>query len=227
MPSSGYNASHEEENRQQGPSPDQEHGADTGRHSPADETVGREERPDALPGSQARPEEVPGGSRAVASRLKNRHAPLVYLLRSENGCYKIGLSANMKKRMRVFDKWPIEVVLLHTIQSDDASWLELDLHLRFAEKRIRGEWFLLSHEDVQFITSLTVVNRPAPPTVSMTMEEFRKKFPSLRKSSGLTLSRLASAASLKFLHAAGLENGKKLSSDNPGTAGRGAQRRPD
>lgn len=87
-----------------------------------------------------------------------RRKPLpgyVYLIQSPTSAYKIGLTKNPKDRKRTFGvKLPFEVEFIALIRSDDMEALEEQLHAIFADKRINGEWFNLTTEDVQYIQSL-------------------------------------------------------------------------
>ena len=80
----------------------------------------------------------------------------VYLLKAVDGSYKIGKTLNPKSRKKTFDvRLPFKVDYVHTIETDDMHALEKALHLRFADKRLRGsEFFSLTPDDVQFIVSL-------------------------------------------------------------------------
>lgn len=73
----------------------------------------------------------------------------VYLLQSDNGLYKIGKAVNVKRRVSEIATISSHVVtLIHTIETDDAGRAEKYWHERFAKKRIRGEWFALSGDEV-------------------------------------------------------------------------------
>lgn len=80
----------------------------------------------------------------------------VYLLKADNGTYKIGKTTNPHSRKRTFGvRLPFAVEYLHLIQTDDIGALERALHEKFAAKRLRGsEFFALTDEDVAFIRSL-------------------------------------------------------------------------
>ena len=77
----------------------------------------------------------------------------IYLMHNErNGYYKIGRANNVEYRERTLQGEDPQITTIHTISSTTA--LEKELHHFFSEKRIRGEWFNLSQEDVDFIKSL-------------------------------------------------------------------------
>lgn len=73
----------------------------------------------------------------------------VYLLQSSTGYYKIGRARNPNNRMATFGvKLPFEVEYRHLIKTDDMFALEAELHRRYADCRVNGEWFNLSDEQV-------------------------------------------------------------------------------
>ncbi len=79
----------------------------------------------------------------------------IYLVKSSTGHYKIGRAKNPDDRRRTFEvKLPFEVELIHTISSQNYSQAERSLHKRFAGKRVNGEWFALTDEDVTYIKSI-------------------------------------------------------------------------
>lgn len=74
----------------------------------------------------------------------------VYVMLDENtGYYKIGRSIKPKVRERTLqsEKPTIKMLFHHEATHKD----EKDLHKKFSEKRIRGEWFDLSGSDLVFI----------------------------------------------------------------------------
>jgi hypothetical protein len=72
----------------------------------------------------------------------------VYILRADNGLYKIGRSEDPEGRLAGLGVLPLPVVLLHRIATNDMVWLERCLHRLFSEFRVRGEWFALSASQV-------------------------------------------------------------------------------
>jgi len=88
-------------------------------------------------------------------RRAKRAKGFVYLLRAESGHYKIGRTKNPESRRGTFGvQLPFEVEFEHLISCMDMFALEAELHARFAEKRVNGEWFTLNEEDVAYIKSL-------------------------------------------------------------------------
>lgn len=79
----------------------------------------------------------------------------VYLIASKDGLYKIGLSKDVRARIKTLGvALPFEIEPIHTIKTDDMVTLEKELHAQFNEKRVRGEWFALTPEDVEYVRSL-------------------------------------------------------------------------
>jgi hypothetical protein len=71
----------------------------------------------------------------------------VYLLHSGKR-FKIGCSKALEQRVRRIQRILPESKLVHCIESDDPRGIEAYWHRRFAAKRVKGEWFELSAEDV-------------------------------------------------------------------------------
>lgn len=79
----------------------------------------------------------------------------VYLLQSPTSAYKIGSTSNPADRIRTFGiQLPFEVEFIALIPTADMQTLERRLHNKYALKRINGEWFWLSAEDVECIKAL-------------------------------------------------------------------------
>ena len=73
----------------------------------------------------------------------------IYLIRSEHGHYKIGKSSQGTRRAHNFTiQLPFSVEVIHQFSTPDCDALEKTLHLRYAKKRINGEWFNLDIADV-------------------------------------------------------------------------------
>jgi hypothetical protein len=79
---------------------------------------------------------------------------LVYLIKCEK-MYKIGKTTNLPKRftsLQTASPYPLK--LIHTIQCAELRNSERRFHQMFAAKRVRGEWFELSEEDVNYILNI-------------------------------------------------------------------------
>lgn len=79
----------------------------------------------------------------------------VYLIKSSTGHWKIGRSKNPKDRLKTFGViLPFEVQYEHLIPADDMCKAESALHEKYAEKRVNGEWFLLTEDDIADIKAI-------------------------------------------------------------------------
>jgi len=73
----------------------------------------------------------------------------VYLLKHDN-TYKIGKSYDASRRYKeIRVQMPHDTEEIHVIETDDPSGIEAYWHNRFKDKRLKGEWFKLSRDDVK------------------------------------------------------------------------------
>lgn len=75
----------------------------------------------------------------------------VYIIAAENGLFKIGKTTNIDNRLQqIKSANPIQCFLVGLIEAkdDNLDKLERLLHKMFKDKRIRGEWFALSKNDL-------------------------------------------------------------------------------
>jgi hypothetical protein len=75
----------------------------------------------------------------------------VYLIKHGGHCeYKIGRTSNaLRREGEIAASLPQQVKPIHVIETDDPVGLEAYWHRRFADRRIRNEWFELTAEDVK------------------------------------------------------------------------------
>jgi len=79
----------------------------------------------------------------------------VYFLRADNGLTKIGRTNNLLSRMHHFTtKLPYELTESLILETENSSKLEAKLHSHFANKRVRGEWFMLDEKDISWASLL-------------------------------------------------------------------------
>lgn len=79
----------------------------------------------------------------------------IYLIKADNGFYKIGRTSDPEDRIRTFAvKLPFEVEYVCVVNTPDMYALEAKLHLKFADRRVNGEWFELTPDDVDYIRGL-------------------------------------------------------------------------
>lgn len=67
-----------------------------------------------------------------------------------NGLVKIGNTQNIKKRLAVLRTSNLNLMLLFVLPYN----LEKELHLLFKDKRVKGEWFRLSNEDIRGVVEI-------------------------------------------------------------------------
>lgn len=79
----------------------------------------------------------------------------VYLIKDEYGYYKIGVTKDIKQRMStLYTGSSGEHVLINYFQTNHNRKLETALKNRFSRKNKKGEWFMLSNEDVNNFNSI-------------------------------------------------------------------------
>ena len=84
---------------------------------------------------------------------KNPKTTNIYLaVNNRNGYYKIGQSINPEIREKTLQSEEPEVEFIISFPGDKTT--EKLLHDKYQDKRLRGEWFALNSEDVEFIKSL-------------------------------------------------------------------------
>jgi hypothetical protein len=83
----------------------------------------------------------------------SRPGGIVYLLRS-GPHYKIGKTNDFKSRLgQIKLQLPLKVEVVHQIETDDPDGIERYWHRRFGDKRLNGEWFRLSDDEVEAFIS--------------------------------------------------------------------------
>jgi hypothetical protein len=80
----------------------------------------------------------------------------VYVVKAGNGLYKIGsTSGPVNRRLSSLRTGsPMELTIEMVIATRDHSNVEGILHTQFAESRKHGEWFTLTHEDLEGIKNV-------------------------------------------------------------------------
>jgi hypothetical protein len=83
---------------------------------------------------------------------KKKGIGYVYVLKGENGRYKIGYSKNVNKRINTLCVSSCEDhKLVFFYEVEDPSTEEKKLHNLMGSKRLHSEWFNLNDEDIQII----------------------------------------------------------------------------
>lgn len=78
---------------------------------------------------------------------------VVYLIKGRGGEYKLGrtgLDAD-RRRAQLSTGSAVELEIVHEIKTDDPAGVEAYWHRRFADRRLRGEWFKLTAADVRAV----------------------------------------------------------------------------
>lgn len=76
----------------------------------------------------------------------------IYVLKAENGLYKIGKTKNVKKRISAIKTAsPVKIEIHLLFQSSDMNKAEGMLHEMFSEFREIGEWFRIGEKEFQRI----------------------------------------------------------------------------
>jgi len=91
--------------------------------------------------------------------IDNKGKKLVYLLECGEKYYKIGIAQRMKKRLssiRTGNPFPVHVVTRCLVK--EAHRLEKEFHHRLKKRKVSGEWFNLSPEEV--IEICIIINSP-------------------------------------------------------------------
>ena len=100
----------------------------------------------AIPAS---PDELPTTDVANGRDTKEIADGFVYLIKSGRH-FKIGKANSVEARHRQLKiQLPVATEVVHRIATDDPYGIESYWHRRFADKRLNGEWFALSAEDVK------------------------------------------------------------------------------
>lgn len=100
----------------------------------------------------------------------------VYLIGTLDGCHKIGRSNDPRRRLAAFSPiMPVELRIVHNVVTADMGWLESYLHIAFAHRRTRGEWFRLDESEIGLIMSIPAADGRAdlPPAVIALYEQNR------------------------------------------------------
>ena len=79
----------------------------------------------------------------------------VYLMRADNGVYKIGTSKNVEQRLSgLRGESAIGIVVIHYFACRDARKIEKNLHKKYRKQRDHHEWFTLDSDEVKWFTSI-------------------------------------------------------------------------
>jgi len=84
------------------------------------------------------------------------HKGYVYILKTEDGLYKIGKTIDLDKRVRTLKiQLPYKVELFHSVQTYHFHDFERFLHTTLGYFRMNGEWFKIPESIAQFLKYAT------------------------------------------------------------------------
>ena len=73
----------------------------------------------------------------------------IYLIQSEN-LYKIGIAKDVNRRWKAISDMPYKVnIIAYSDLMPNPNKIEAELHNRYRDKRVKGEWFSLSSEEAE------------------------------------------------------------------------------
>lgn len=79
----------------------------------------------------------------------------IYFLQDDKRRIKIGKTKRITKRIfEISSKLPFPIKLIHSFYTEDYTNKEKEIHQKYKQYRIRGEWFLLPKKEINFIKSL-------------------------------------------------------------------------
>jgi len=81
------------------------------------------------------------------SLFEEKKESYLYIIKT-NEKYKIGFTKNWNNRKKSYETHLPEYKIIYLIKILDAFNLEEYLHLLFKDKKVKGEWFNLSNEDI-------------------------------------------------------------------------------
>jgi hypothetical protein len=96
-------------------------------------------------------EEDQGSAYKVYGNEAGNKKGFCYIAKDDSGFYKIGSTLNLDKRERALRCGNVNLLLICSYCGYDYIKLESSLHKLFKAKRIAGEWFDLSENDLSFI----------------------------------------------------------------------------
>lgn len=122
----------------------------------------------------------------------------VYFIKPKfrDGPIKIGSSTSLNRRIESLQTSNFEELeVIGAIERDDYKSVERELHLRFVQWRVRGEWFAASPELIEHVMNLSGLFSPLGDRI-VTKSGFRW---SLRDTSVMPARRVIDRAAYKFV----------------------------
>lgn len=91
-----------------------------------------------------------GGFYSKATSGRKDEDAFVYIAKqlNEKDVYKIGIARNIEGRRKTFSTGNAYIEMIASRKSGIARRIEAEIHKAMAENRIKGEWFVLSKEEL-------------------------------------------------------------------------------
>lgn len=88
-------------------------------------------------------------------RQKRKGGIYVFSIKEMPGYYKIGISHDVQRRLDGYNTaTPLTIELDYFVEHSEYRTVEKALHRMFENQRVKGEWFLLSDEDIERIGNI-------------------------------------------------------------------------
>lgn len=100
---------------------------------------------------------------SLSDNSKSTACGFIYVLKitdtANNVFYKIGLAKNLEQRVNTLQTGnPFEIKIILSFYVESMIEEEKKLHFMFSHKRLRGEWFNLTNDDLNIIASMVIRN---------------------------------------------------------------------
>jgi septal ring factor EnvC (AmiA/AmiB activator) len=91
----------------------------------------------------------------IEKALSQIEEGFIYILKSENGYYKIGKAKELQNRITTWQhEFPIVIDFIYSFACHNRRLVENFLHNKYSKKRLRREWYKLNDEDIAWILSI-------------------------------------------------------------------------
>jgi hypothetical protein len=94
----------------------------------------------------------------VTPRRKGDREYCIYMIRASNGFVKIGMTSNIEERLsrlKVFSPLELKVIFSSSFAKKAmVGIMEAEIHRLYSDRRMTGEWFDLSDEDINRIRAM-------------------------------------------------------------------------
>lgn len=95
---------------------------------------------------------INSGIKDYYSNPSYQGSEFLYLIGAVNGLTKIGITQNIRGRFAAIDSSsPIDLHVVYLLNSSKARQIEIELHRKYANKRVKGEWFNLDSDNIEWI----------------------------------------------------------------------------